>query len=114
MHWIYPSLGGALFGFGLGANGDIAFTLIIDTYRGLVAEAFIAVSFFRNAISAAVPFALVPWWTSMGLTNMFVVAGAISLAIGLTYVPMIIWGKRIRIALASQYWKQVERRVKKV
>lgn len=33
MHWIYPSIGGAFFAFGLGANGDISFTLVIDTYR---------------------------------------------------------------------------------
>ncbi|KAM5354096.1 hypothetical protein ACJ41O_000746 [Fusarium nematophilum] len=39
MHWIYPSIGGGLFAFGLGANGDITFTFVIDTYpahgRGL-------------------------------------------------------------------------------
>ena len=33
MHWIYPSVGSAFFAFGLGAIGDISFTLIIDTYR---------------------------------------------------------------------------------
>lgn len=33
MHWIYPSIGGAMFAFGLGAYGDIAFTFVIDTYR---------------------------------------------------------------------------------
>lgn len=33
MHWIYPSVGGAFFAFGLGAMGEITFTLVIDTYR---------------------------------------------------------------------------------
>jgi len=33
MHWIYPSVGGALFAFGLGSIGDASFTLIIDSYR---------------------------------------------------------------------------------
>lgn len=33
MHWIYPSIGGAMFAFGLGSYGDIAFTFVIDTYR---------------------------------------------------------------------------------
>ena len=32
MHWIYPSIGGALFGFGFSAIGDICFTMVIDTY----------------------------------------------------------------------------------
>ncbi|RSL46388.1 hypothetical protein CEP54_013862 [Fusarium duplospermum] len=75
MHWIYPSIGGALFAFGLGANGDITFTLIVDTYRELTAEAFIGVAFLRNAVSVAVPFALVPWMKTMGLTNMYILSG---------------------------------------
>jgi hypothetical protein len=33
MHWIYPSVGGALFGFGLGSIGDASLTLVIDSYR---------------------------------------------------------------------------------
>jgi hypothetical protein len=110
MHWIYPSLGGAFFAFGLGANGDITFTLIIDTYRELVAEAFIGIAFLRNTVSVGVTFAIVPWMTSMGLTNMFIISGCIAFAIGSLFVPMIIYGKKIRTALAPRYWKLVERR----
>lgn len=33
MNWIYPSIGGALFGFGLGSIGDASLTLVIDSYR---------------------------------------------------------------------------------
>jgi hypothetical protein len=33
MHWIWPSIGGALFGFGLGSISDAALTLVIDSYR---------------------------------------------------------------------------------
>lgn len=33
MHWIYPSVAGALFAFGLGSIGDASFTLLIDSYR---------------------------------------------------------------------------------
>lgn len=32
MHWILPSVGGALFGFGLGSIGDACLTLVIDSY----------------------------------------------------------------------------------
>ncbi|KAH6876545.1 major facilitator superfamily domain-containing protein [Thelonectria olida] len=110
MHWIYPSVGGALFAFGLGANGDITFTLVIDTYRELTAEAFVGVAFLRNAVSVAVPFALVPWMNTMSLTNMYIISGCIAFAIGILYVPMIIYGKRIRTALAPRYWHLVEMR----
>ncbi|CAJ0554408.1 Ff.00g129210.m01.CDS01 [Fusarium sp. VM40] len=112
MHWIYPSIGGAFFAFGLGANGDISLTLVIDTYRELTAEAFIGIAFMRNAISVAVPFALVPWMKSMGLSNMYIMSGIIAFAIGSLFVPMIIWGRQMRTALAPKYWKLVEMRSK--
>ncbi|EFQ27303.1 major facilitator superfamily transporter [Colletotrichum graminicola] len=110
MHWIFPSIGGALFAFGLGANGDITFTLVIDTYKELTGEAFVGIAFIRNAVSAGVPSALVPWMSSMGLTNMHILSGVVSLLIGLLHVPFIIWGKRIRAALAPRYWRLVEKR----
>ncbi|KAK8053297.1 major facilitator superfamily transporter [Apiospora saccharicola] len=109
MHWIYPSIGGAFFAFGLGSYGDIAFTLVIDTYRDLVAEAFVLVAFFRNAFSIVVPVALTPWMATMGIGYMYVTAGCISLVIGLLHLPLIIWGKRIRIAMAPRYYKVVEK-----
>lgn len=33
MHWIFPSIGGAFFAFGLGSIGDATLTLVIDSYR---------------------------------------------------------------------------------
>ncbi|KAH7133684.1 major facilitator superfamily domain-containing protein [Dactylonectria macrodidyma] len=110
MHWIYPSIGGAFFAFGLGANGDITFTLVIDTYRELTAEAFVGIAFIRNAVSVAVPFSLTTWIASMGLTNMYILSGCIAFFIGLLYIPMIIWGKQIRTALGPRYWRLVEKR----
>ncbi|KAK8069997.1 major facilitator superfamily transporter [Apiospora phragmitis] len=109
MHWIYPSIGGAFFAFGLGSYGDIAFTLVIDTYRDLVAEAFVLVAFFRNAFSIVIPVALTPWMATMGVQYMYVTAGCISLVIGLLHLPLIIWGKRIRTALAPRYYNVVEK-----
>lgn len=49
--------------------------------------------------------------SNMGLTNMYILSGVISLLIGLLYVPMIIWGKRIRTILAPRYLRLVERRM---
>lgn len=56
------------------------------------------------------PFAMVPWWTSMGLGNMFITIGCLSLFIGLLYVPMIIWGKQIRTSTAPTYEKLVAKK----
>lgn len=48
----------------------------------------------------------------MGLSNMYIMSGSISLFIGLLHIPLIIWGKRIRTALAPRYWRLVEKRTK--
>lgn len=111
MHWIYPSVGGAFFAFGLGANGDIVFTFVIDSYRDLVAEAFVGIAFLRNAISIVVPLTAVQWMTQVGPVYMFVTASMICLFIGLLFIPMVIWGKRIRTALAPRYYAVIEKRM---
>lgn len=33
MHWVYPSIAGVMFGFGLGSVSDAVLTLVIDIYR---------------------------------------------------------------------------------
>jgi hypothetical protein len=109
MHWIYPSIGGGLFAFGLGAIGDAALTLVIDAYRPLTAEAFVGIAFFRNAIGIPIPILITPWLNKMGLSNMFITAGLISLAISMLFVPLIIWGKKIRKAMAPRYYKLLEK-----
>lgn len=102
MHWIYPSLGGAFFAFGLGAIGDAAFTLVIDAHRPLTADAFVAITFVRNAVSIPIPFAITPWLDRAGLTSMFVTCGLISLVVSLLFVPMVVWGRRWRVRVAGR------------
>ncbi|KAH7401389.1 major facilitator superfamily domain-containing protein [Pyrenochaeta sp. MPI-SDFR-AT-0127] len=109
MHWIFPSIGGALFGFGLGAIGDAALTLVIDSYRPLTAEAFVSITVIRNAVGIPLPFVIVPWLTNMGLKNMFLILGFVSLAVSSLFIPLIIWGKRIRARLAPRYFKLLEK-----
>ncbi|KAG6361618.1 hypothetical protein INS49_009845 [Diaporthe citri] len=109
MHWIFPSIGGGLFAFGLGAIGDAALTLVIDAYRPLTAEAFVGIAFVRNAVSIPIPFAINPWLQHSGLSNMFITAGLISFAISMFFVPLIIWGKKIRKAVAPRYYELLEK-----
>ncbi|KAM0330846.1 hypothetical protein ACHAQA_003801 [Verticillium albo-atrum] len=111
MHWIYPSIGGAFFAFGLGSNGGITFTLVIDTYRELTAEAFVGVAFIRNAGAIGIPSAIVPWMTRMGVANMYITGGCIAFAVGCLFIPLLIWGKRIRIALAPRFHRLEQQRM---
>jgi hypothetical protein len=47
LHWIWPSIAGALFGFGLGSISDAALTLVIDSYRD-VSSHFLRSPYTRN------------------------------------------------------------------
>ena len=64
----------------------------------------------RNALSIGMPSALGPWVQAMGFTNMFVVIGCVSFAIGLLYIPLIIFGKKMRTVLAPRYYHLVDKR----
>ncbi|CAI7586373.1 unnamed protein product [Penicillium viridicatum] len=103
MHWIWPNIAGAFFGFGLGSLSDTALVLVMDSYREITGDAFTAVAFMRNAVSIAIPFATTPWIQRNGIQNMFIACGMMSLAINCLIIPMIIWGKSARRALTNRY-----------
>ncbi|KAB8230402.1 putative MFS transporter [Aspergillus alliaceus] len=103
MHWILPSIGGALFGFGLGSISGACLTLVTDSYMDITGDAFTGVAFLRNAFSIGIPFAISPWMERSGLTNTFIACGFISLGVTLTLLEMVIYGKRIRQATARRY-----------
>ncbi|KAJ5400720.1 hypothetical protein N7465_011209 [Penicillium sp. CMV-2018d] len=108
MHWIWPNVAGAFFGFGLGSLSDTALVLVMDSYREITGDAFTAVAFMRNAVSIAIPFATTPWIQRNGIQNMFIACGMMSLAINGLIIPMIIWGKSARRALTHRYLDIVE------
>ncbi|KAG0153171.1 hypothetical protein PDIDSM_5021 [Penicillium digitatum] len=103
MHWIWPNVAGAFFGFGLGSISDAALVLVMDSYRDIAGDAFTAVAFMRNAVSIGIPFAIAPWIQRNGIQGMFIACGMMSLAITGTIIPMVIWGKSARRALTGRY-----------
>lgn len=111
MHWIYPSIGGALFGFGLGSFGDTVLTYVIDSYRLVTGEAFVGIAFVRNVFGIVIGLVRTPWQENMGVQNMFVLQGVLATAISLLYIPMIYYGKKARISTAAKYHKMTEHRI---
>lgn len=69
----------------------------------IVGDALIAMAFVRNGLSAATIFATSPWLEALGLHNTFTSIGCLSLGFGLLCVPMIVWGKKARLACAKRY-----------
>lgn len=110
MHWIYPSVGGALFGFGLGAFGDTVLTYVIDSYRNITGEAFVAIAFVRNVFGIVIGQVRTPWFERMGVKNAFILQGVLATAICLLYIPMIYLGKTARRKTAGRYYQMTEHR----
>ncbi|KAI8664750.1 hypothetical protein NCS56_00908700 [Fusarium sp. Ph1] len=110
MHWIFPSIGSAIFGFGIGGLGDVALCVLIDSYQAVTGEAFIGVAFIRNCFSIAISFATVPWLDAQGLQNMCIVMGVLATVTGFLHIPLLMWGKKIRERTAESYEKLVKER----
>ncbi|KAF5686674.1 hypothetical protein FDENT_5677 [Fusarium denticulatum] len=102
-HWIYPSIGGAMFGFGMASMIDISCTIVIDIYQTLTAEAFISVTFIRNIPSIGVPFGVVGWISSIGISKLFIISGCVATLVCLLFIPCAIWGRRVRESTWQMY-----------
>lgn len=75
----------------------------------ILGDALVAVTFVRNAIAMVIVFVLPPWMNGMGTYNMFVIMGVLSLTFGLTFIPMMLYGKRVRIACSSRYARYAQK-----
>lgn len=69
----------------------------------IVGNALVGVVFTRNAISVVVLFALTPWIEGMGLRDMHILVAVLCFLFLLIPVPLIIWGKKSRLASAASY-----------
>lgn len=73
-------------------------------YHGqIIAEGLIIITVVRNGIATATTFAINPWLNGLGLQNMFISVGCISLGILLLSIPMVIWGRKARYCTADFY-----------
>ncbi|KAI9167927.1 putative MFS-type transporter [Paramyrothecium foliicola] len=105
LHWIYPSIGSGMYTFAMGSIMDMCFTMIIDAYKETTAESFTFITFIRNVPTIGLPFGVVPWLASMSLTKVGIISGCVSMTLALLFIPIIVWGKRMRIASAQRYGK---------
>ncbi|KND92544.1 putative MFS-type transporter [Tolypocladium ophioglossoides CBS 100239] len=101
--WPLLATGFGIFGFGLILAGDVALSYAMDCYHDIVGNSLVGVIFTRNALSVVVLFALTPWIESMGLLNLHVIVAVLCFVILLIPVPLLIWGKKARIASAKSY-----------
>ncbi|KAI1622599.1 major facilitator superfamily transporter [Exophiala viscosa] len=103
--WPVLAVGYGLFGFGFSMVGDIALSYAMDCYQNIIGNALVGVVFTRNIFSVIILFALTPWINGMGVQNVHVLIAVLCFALSMLPVPLLIWGKKARIATATRYRK---------
>jgi uncharacterized membrane protein len=71
---------------------------VIEAYGALAPDAFVAIATLRAIISFCWTFFVGRWVTDAGTAMPFGVFGAIMGAFSLLLLPVLLWGKRMRIA----------------
>jgi hypothetical protein len=69
----------------------------------------IGIVFVRNLFAVVILFALTPWTTKMGVQNVSIIMAAVCFAILLIPIPLLLWGKKMRIATANRYRRMAMR-----
>ncbi|KGO67162.1 Major facilitator superfamily domain, general substrate transporter [Penicillium italicum] len=105
MHWALLAVGFGFFGFSIAAVGGITLSYLMDCYQDIIGDALIGVIFMRNILSVIVLFVLTPWVNGMGMKNLHILIAVIAFVIQLAPIPLLIWGKKARIATAPSYRK---------
>jgi hypothetical protein len=69
----------------------------------LIGDALVGVVFVRNVLSVVVLFSLTPWINGMGIQNVHILIAFIIFGVLLIPIPLLIWGKKARMATAVRY-----------
>lgn len=77
----------------------------------VIGNALVGVIFMRNIISLIVLFVLTPWVNGMGIKNLHILCAVVAFVVYLIPVPLLVWGKKARIATAVTYKKMAEKQV---
>ncbi|KAJ9485256.1 hypothetical protein VN97_g8090 [Penicillium thymicola] len=104
-HWALLAVGFGFFGFSLAAISGISLSYLMDCYQEIIGDALVGVIFMRNIFSVIVLFVLTPWVNKMGLRDLHIICAVISFVILSIPVPLLLWGKKARIATAPSYRK---------
>ena len=105
MHWIVPCIGMVLIGFTLSASLPITMSYAFECYPAVSGETILLCNFMRNAIGGAWTFVIQPWINYNGVLVTSIIMAMIVLALNLTFIPLLICGKRIRRKTEKWYIK---------
>lgn len=104
------TLGLGFIGVGWGGSGDIAMSYLASTYPEMVMEGMVGVSVINNSIACIFTFTSHKFLTRVGTINTYAVLISFFIVACLSAIPLIMYGKRMRMATKSSYIRFVETR----
>lgn len=106
-HWIVPTIGLGLLSFAIAQGTNVSLVYIIDSYRPIAGETVVTQLAFKSAFGFLLSFYTNPWIEEEGYARSFGAMAGISAAIILLWIPMYIWGQKMRIATLK--WGVIQR-----
>ena len=95
--WPVPVVVGlGLINFGVQLTTTAVAAYLVDSHRQISGEAFAILGFVTKVFCMGLTFYITDWLVNSGIRNTMFTLGGITAALGISAIPMYIWGKRIR------------------
>ncbi|KAK0731675.1 major facilitator superfamily domain-containing protein [Lasiosphaeris hirsuta] len=101
LHWMCPTVGLGLINFSIVQGTNVCLVYVIDAYRPVAGEVTLAVMGFKSLFGFLLSFYTNTWVAQSGYQDAYGVMAAIAAAVILMWVPLFVWGKRVRHATWS-------------
>ena len=99
--WVGLEFGIGMVAFGLMQAPSVGFNYLIESYTSNAGDCFVAVTSARAVVSFAWTFFVGEWISHDGPAEAFGIFGMLMGVFALATIPMLIWGKRLRIWTAK-------------
>lgn len=99
--WVGLQFGLGMVAFGLMQAPSVGFNYLIESYTSIAGDCFVAVTSARAVVSFAWTFFVGEWVQHEGAAEPFGIFGMLMGLFALMAIPILIWGKRLRIWTAK-------------
>lgn len=96
LHWILPSIGLAIVGFGSVVVMQAIMMYVTDSYAKYAASASAAICFGENMFAAFLPLCSLRMYTDLGFQWASSLLAFVAFALSFAPVALVIWGRQIR------------------
>ncbi|OAL45661.1 MFS general substrate transporter [Pyrenochaeta sp. DS3sAY3a] len=96
VHWIVPTIGAGLNGVALTGIGSVAQPYMMDAYAPVIYDCLVNFNGFKNVVSFAMGFGVIPWLEQNGIVTVFCIVAALVFVIDAAVIFIYIYGKQLR------------------